>query len=97
MLVGIVLFIVVLGAIFFISRKDKEAPPEMPAGEKQLVLTEEELDQLVEAMSAPPDAKPTLSPKELGEAAESMTAPPDAKPSMTEDELEKLLQSMTAQ
>ena len=75
MLVGIVLFVLVLGVVVAVSKK-KQAPiveDEQPRTQG-IRLTPEETEALAKAMTADPDAKPTLTPVQQRDLIRAMTA-----------------------
>lgn len=74
MLVGIVLFILLLGVASIISKKK-----EVPVAEEQprvqgVILTPEETEALARAMTADPNAKPVLTPAQERDLIRAMTA-----------------------
>lgn len=89
-------FIAGLLLYYFSAKKPplrKEAPASpLPQG---IQLTPEEKKELIEKMTAPSGASPSLSSQEQEKLQKAMTASPDAKPSLSEEELEKLIKLMS--
>jgi len=95
----IVVFTGVLTGWYFYSKRQVPAfqlqpsfqtPTTLPA-----VLTKNQIDNLIKAMSASPTATPVLSKTQLEKLSKSMSASKDAKPVLDSDEQKKLIESMS--
>lgn len=74
MLVGIILFILVLGVAIVVYKKKRVSIEEDQPHTQGIILTPEETEALAKAMTADPDAKPTLTPVEQRDLIRAMTA-----------------------
>jgi len=94
----IVIFVGILTGWYFYSKREiskpqsnSQTPTTVPA-----VLTKNQIDNLIKAMSASPTATPTLSNSQLEKLSKSMSASKTAKPALTSDEQRRLVESMSA-
>ena len=94
----IVVFAGILVGWYFYSKREtlknqpsSQAPITLPA-----VLTKNQIDNLIKAMSASPIATSTLSKTQLDKLSKSMSASKTAQPVLNSDEQRKLVESMSA-
>ena len=94
----IVVFVGVLTSLYFYSKREIPKPQlgfqtstTLPA-----VLTKNQIDNLIKAMSASPTATSSLSKTQLEKLSKSMSASKTAKPVLNSDEQRKLVESMSA-
>jgi len=94
----IVVFAGILVGWYFYSKR--ETPKNQPSSQAPTtlspILTKNQIDNLIKAMSASPTATSTLSKTQLEKLSKSMSASKTAEPVLNSDEQRKLVESMSA-
>jgi len=96
--VVIAVFVGVLTGWYFYSKTNVKPQENPPVGEIKLSpqLSQQQISDLIKAMSVSATATPALSKTQLDKLSKSMSASKDAKPVLSADEQKKLVESMSA-
>ncbi len=94
----IVVFAGILVGWYFYSKREAVKPQPSSQAPTTLspVLTKNQIDNLIKAMSASPTATSTLSKIQLEKLSKSMNASKTAKPVLSSDEQKTLIEAMSA-